>query len=700
MKKSGFLFFYLFLVSSLASALQTAPVTTLGPGCTGGPGLISVPVTITGFNNIGSISLEMDFTYAVLHFVGWTPNTQLTPFLVSDNDLGNGKHRLIMSWFGSGTTLGDGSAIVTLTFDYLGGNSPMAWYENGISCEYADGNGDALPDTPTGLYYRNSYAGTLPAVYQTGGGGDFCQGHGSGTITLDGSETGVTYELLNGGSPTGTTLPGTGDPLSFETILAAGTYTIKATNDITGCWAIMDGSALVVVSPSSTISGTLKYYKMTGSAVGMPGVELWLVTDLADPAGTKVASCTTGTTPEPGSYQFNIICIGDYYIYVNDNPYSVGGINATDAAQANYWGVNPYYDIPAVKFLAGDVHGDYFISATDAFDIQSFFVHGVPFIRATDAGTPYAYWKAGDTPIHSNYSPYNGPSEWPASGMGVHMPGTPVTMDILAQLYGDFNSSYTPTGGKEAWDGLELTEGETLNAGPGEEIIIPLSLQFPVPSSQNSGSRIADRVSRISAISLILDFPTDLLAIEDVTVTGSSVPADWTVNGNELRIGWNSIDPLTVSGNDPILTLHARTTDRFSTGQTIRFALASDPLNELANDLFQPVPATLIMPSFDSNPGAVSDQQSAVSLDLACTPNPVTASSRISYNLPFDGVVAMEIFTLAGIKVMALPDENQVKGEHSVVLRATDLGAGMYTATLRLKGNGEEIVRTIKLVKN
>ncbi|GIV54999.1 MAG: hypothetical protein KatS3mg039_1517 [Candidatus Kapaibacterium sp.] len=79
------------------------------------------------------------------------------------------------------------------------------------------------------------------------------------TITLSGSQTGVTYTINRSPGGSQGTIAGTGNPLSFtQTVSTAGTYgyTITATNGA-GCTSTMNGTATVVVSdpPTATVSG-------------------------------------------------------------------------------------------------------------------------------------------------------------------------------------------------------------------------------------------------------------------------------------------------------------------------------------------------------------------------------------------------------------------------------------------------------------
>ncbi|MCX6257553.1 MAG: hypothetical protein NTW49_06635, partial [Bacteroidia bacterium] len=77
-------------------------------------------------------------------------------------------------------------------------------------------------------------------------------------IGLDNSETGVDYQLYIGGStPVGLPVHGsTGNTITFGDQTAAGTYTVKATNNNTGCSndALMNGDATITINPLPVVN--------------------------------------------------------------------------------------------------------------------------------------------------------------------------------------------------------------------------------------------------------------------------------------------------------------------------------------------------------------------------------------------------------------------------------------------------------------
>lgn len=148
------------LLSGFHSGLyaQNAPVTTAATITNVLPGQqVVVPVTVNSFDNIGSVTLTMDYDTSKLRFLSYSRNPLLTGFFsVGDNELGNGKRRLILGWFGNGTTLASGNYIVKYTFEYISGEAILAWYDfGGQYCEYTNSNGTILNDSPFSTYYVN-----------------------------------------------------------------------------------------------------------------------------------------------------------------------------------------------------------------------------------------------------------------------------------------------------------------------------------------------------------------------------------------------------------------------------------------------------------------------------------------------------------------------------------------------------------------
>lgn len=91
----------------------------------------------------------------------------------------------------------------------------------------------------------------LPALDTVTGGGGYCSGTPGSHIGLNGSDAGISYQLLKGGIASGSAVTGTGSPIDFG-IFTSGTYTAVATNPVTGCTRTMAGSGTISVNPLPT----------------------------------------------------------------------------------------------------------------------------------------------------------------------------------------------------------------------------------------------------------------------------------------------------------------------------------------------------------------------------------------------------------------------------------------------------------------
>jgi len=114
-----------------------------------------------------------------------------------------------------------------------------------------------------------------PSVFQLSDGGAYCAGSPGIELTLDGSETGVDYELYLDGNATGNILPGTGSVINFGYQLDEGFYTAKGytshclSNMIGSRWIYsveMPGQAGIPAGPASVCNNDESTYNTSGAA--------------------------------------------------------------------------------------------------------------------------------------------------------------------------------------------------------------------------------------------------------------------------------------------------------------------------------------------------------------------------------------------------------------------------------------------------
>jgi hypothetical protein len=175
----------------------------------------------------------------------------------------------------------------------------------------------------------------------------------------------------------------------------------------------------------------------------------------------------------------------------------------------------------------------------------------------------------------------------------------------------------------------------------------------------------------------------------------------WAVNGDELRISWHSPEPLELAASDVLVTLKMKTTSAFTSGNSIRLELAPNPLNELADEMYDVIgDAVISIESVEAAALGIDDNTGQEFVGFSCYPNPSSNYTLFRYLLPYEGNVKLEVTNLLGYRVETLVNGPQEAGDHIFRFNTFGLPDGVYTATLRLKSVDNESIRTIKLIIN
>jgi hypothetical protein len=239
---------------------------------------------------------------------------------------------------------------------------------------------------------------------------------------------------------------------------------------------------------------------------------------------------------------------------------------------------------------------------------------------------------------------------------------------------------------------------------PGAEPGTPVVTIGPV------GAGVADGLTNIGAIAIRqgTNTPTGIIDGIRVFTSWDAIPVELTsfianVDGNSVKLNWSTA---TETNNSGFEIERKSTTSSWSKvgfvpgfGTTTEVKKYSFADNNLAAGTYS---YRLKQIDFDgtfeySNIVEVEVNAPTV-FDLAQNyPNPFNPSTTISYTIPKDVKVRLDIFTILGEHVAALVDEFQTAGKYSVVFDAGRYPSGTYI--YRLTAENNVITKKMMLVK-
>lgn len=536
-----------------------------------------------------------------------------------------------------------------------------------------------------------------PVVYPVTGGGIICHEVESTDITLGGSQEGYVYTLYINGEATTHTLSGTGSALVFTVTPVSGEYSINASSAI-GCGQLMENSVNMIVNPELFANAGPDVTILEGGNTMLTGVAdggtapytyFWYpgtslddqtsATPVASPGETTTyqlmvmdeANCMamdevtvtviqiqddiTGTltylnnvytplnsstvtlvqngvsvattlTDENGHYSFLNLPFGTYSLMAQTNK-SWGGGNAVDGLLMLKHFVGTNY-LTELKLEAADVTGEGIINAHDALNTLRRFVG-----------------------LLEDFSPVG---DWVFENPTLTIDGyTPQLINFHGLCMGDVNGDYMPSIIKHE-PSISINEKGSVGSFNGITTI-------PVISEQSL---------TLGAFSLVFNLP------EGVKVTGVSIKSEsdkllFNQIGNQLRIAWCSLDPLTLQAGENLMTINIR-----DNNLNARASVTLDACSTIADDN-----AVVINNAIFTIP-ALSGSSSELTLNNF--PNPFNQTTQISYILPEDGKVMLNLYNLMGEKVAEIVNTKQTAGSYQLPFDGSSLSQGTYIYKLEL----------------
>ena len=621
--------------------LQNAPITTITGGSPCNGTQVLIPLTVLNFDQITAVSLRIDYNPAVMTYVSsLNLNPTLTGMIVNNVIIGPTSAKISVVWSDiTPKTLAANSKLADFQFNVISGNTTLAFNNTssgGSECAYGDLNGNPLNDMPTATYYHN---GNIAGQELTGAAGVIT---GLSTVTQGNNGIVYTVPLITNATSYNWTLPAGASIVSgANTNSITVNYSMTAASGniaVNGSGNCGDGAVsslyVTVIQLGYTVSGTFTY----NNTANTPLDSVWVY---LKQNGTTVYTTRTDLT---GSYSFFNVFNGTYVTSaVTSKPFN--GVNALDATKVSRHvaGLEP---LPAgVRQSAADVNLSYTINALDATKIKR---------RVAGLDNSFArgdWWfekvETGDTVIVNSAN---------------------VSCNFYGLCVGDVNGSYNPgTGAKSAAE-VNLRYDQTMKQPKNSEFNLPIRI---------------DRGMSLAAITLVLNYPHDLIRIKSASVKQGNLV--YNVLPGEVRLVWAEVEPMMLSADESFINLVVQTTDKAEIGDRIQFSLGFE--TEFGDENANVVSGfDLLMSSvLISNALSVGDL-SANNFNLNIFPNPARDFLNVSFELPAEAEVNYEIVSLLGEKIIDQSKGIMSKGKQLIRIDTGPLSNGVYVLNLLVNG--------------
>jgi len=488
---------------------------------------------------------------------------------------------------------------------------------------------------------------------------------------------------------TGLNNPSSAQPLASPTTTT--TYTLTVNSN--GC---ISTDTVTIVVGTHIISGKTRYAGRASVGNPVPNYPTYnspiydidnvIVILKTYPGGIEVSRDTSDAT---GNYQLNNVFDGNYIIsydkYTADTMMWCNGVDAIDLTLLKYnTGVDTLVDPSrnfSTKYLkAANVDNFLWINAIDISRIRAKI--GSPYFPAKNF--PKGNWVALDTMIT--------------------MAGSDMNITLQTICYGDYNASSSRYRDSLWTWSLAKSIPENIISVSDDYITTNDPSYFEVPL------RISTKVKDLSAVGLELNYPDQNFKLVNVTMPKAGnkqgnvkinpsldeIIADnndllVTDENGVIRIVFATTNDFDVDASDEIVKLGFRSLSDLKSGD-IGFELSGTGVigNKYGEENED---AYLIMPKI-----FVQSDDVEAGFDFAGYPNPFGGDANLTYSLPENGSVKLNVYNAIGELVTTLVNEDQTSGKHTVTFSPKNLPAGMYTFRLEFAGVDKSKCLVLKML--
>lgn len=383
----------------------------------------------------------------------------------------------------------------------------------------------------------------------------------------------------------------------------------------------------------STISGTVTF---GDSDTPVEGAEV-----TAFHADGSVHGVTT--TDADGNYTFTNVEAGTYTVEVTEVTFASNGLTLTDALEIVRFFVGEI-DFTAAQEAAADVNGDGQVNSTDALLVAQAAVD-----PSIDLGSV--------TTVEE-----------------VTVPPSQADVDLQVGPSGDVNQSGGDAAGKQdnVLAPVKVNVDGTVSAAAEEGAII----EVPV--------RMASTTS-LGAYTVEVSFPSELASFKSVSSTYEGLVTH--VDDGVVRIGWfdaTGKSPIALSTGEVLFTLNFAATSAATNGASFTPEVAGEFANGTA-DVLAGTSLTLAEVGF----GVVPSEFAL----MGNYPNPFNPSTMVSFDLPEEAEVHVELYNVMGQRVLTLPTETMSAGAAKQVrIDGSSLASGTYLYRVIARGASKTFV--------
>ena len=360
-----------------------------------------------------------------------------------------------------------------------------------------------------------------------------------------------------------------------------------------------------------------------------------------------------------GHYQFFGKSNGTYTISATTKK-TWNSVNGTDAIKVQRHFAEIELLTEPVRLQAGDVNLSNSINGTDAVKIKRRFTG----LDTTFTRGDWTFAKptiGGDTIIES---------------------GSNVTQDFYGLCVGDVNGSNNPGPGAKSGGSMILVNNGTIQVNRNQEFDLPV---------------FTDQDMTVSAVSLVLNYPADLLEVEEIQMkSGDPV---YSIKNGEIRLAWSELETIPLHRGQPLIVLKVKPTEKFTSGKVIIFTLNSE--SEIANYDAEVIHEAELNIALVEPLAQFNIEENAPLLNqLKIYPNPTDQFVSIEYSLCESAILDLVITSAIGQKLKEFRYIHDNAGTYKHTLDISKYSGGVYFLKILVQGEKAGNSRTIKLIIN